>query len=217
MYRRSLVMSFRAVTSLIATGFILSHVGMSPAVAAQLSTTQVSQFVADPSALLKANPNGGGRLVSQIRDLILSDACLPAPAAPRLPACQQALSAITTLLGSANDAQKSAIGIGLGEAAQAVVTTNPTLANDIQTALAQVGDKIALESYQTTVGNQAIAAAGGGGGGGGNNAAYQTLTNTGGGGGGGLQNSQGQNSQGFSISGGSVSQNGNSQGVVSPQ
>ena len=217
MYRRSLIMSSRALASLIATGFFLGHFGLSPADSAQLSTTQVSQFVADPSALLKANPNGGGRLVSQIRDLMLSDACLPAPAAPRLPACQQALSAITTLLASANDAQKAAIGVGLGEAAQAVITTNPTLANDIQTALAQVGDKVALESYQTTVGNQAIAAAGGGGGGG-DNAAYQTLTNTGGGGGGGLQNSQGSGSQGFGISGGgSVSQNSNAQGVVSPQ
>ena len=213
MYRPSLISCSRSLASLAVVGYLVMHAGPSPAAAAQLTSDQVSQFVSDPSSMLKANPNGGGRLVSQIRDIMLSDACLPAPAAPRLPACQQALSAITTLLATANDAQKAAIGTGLGEAAQALVTTNPTLANDIQTALAQNGDKIALESYQTTVGNQAIAAAGGAAGGAGN-PAYQTLTNTGGGGGGGIQNSQGTPTSAFGIAGGSVS--GTAQ-VVSPQ
>ena len=153
--------SLSFLVSLVAVGYLVIHPGVSPAVAAQLATQQVGQFVADPSALLKANPNGGGRLVSQIRDLMLSDTCLPSPAAPRLASCQDVLTAILGLLANANDAQKSAIGTGLGEAAQAMVSTNPTLASDIQTALAKNGDKFALE-------------------------AYQTLTNTGGGGGGGL-------------------------------
>ena len=216
MYRPSLISCSRSVASLAVVGYLVMYPGYSPAVAAQLTSQQVNQFVADPSAMLKANPEGGGRLVARIRDLMLSDSCLPAPAAPRLPECQQALSAITTLLANANDAQKAAIGTGLGEAAQSLVATNPTLANDIQTALAQVGDKLALEAYQTTVGNQAIAAAGGGGGGA-NAAAYQTLTNTGGGGGGGLQNSQGVGSASFGISGGSVSGGSSVAQAVSPQ
>jgi hypothetical protein len=182
MYRQSLF--FRSLVSLVAVGYLVIHPGVSPAVAAQLTSEQVSQFIADPSALLTANPNGGGRLVSQIRDLMLSDSCLPSPSSPRLPSCELGLTAIIALLANANDAQKSAIGAGLGDAAQAMVTTNPSLANEIQTKLAAAGDKLAVEAYQTTVGNQAIGAAGGGGGAG--NAAYQTLTNTGGGGGGGL-------------------------------
>jgi hypothetical protein len=200
MYNRPL--SF--LVSLVAVGFLVIHPGVSPAVAAQLTTQQVGQFVADPSALLKANPNGGGRLVSQIRDLMLSDTCLPSPAAPRLASCQDVLTAIIGLLGTANDAQKSAIGTGLGEAAQALLPTNPTLSNDLQTALAKNGDKFALEAYQTTVGSQAIGAAGGGAGGAGN-AAYQTLTNTGGGGGGGFFQPGGTGTASAGISGGTVS------------
>jgi hypothetical protein len=213
MYRRSLSLFFRSLVSLIAVGYLVIHPGVSPAVAAQLTSTQVGQFVADPSALLKANPNGGGRLVSQIRDLMLSDTCLPSPAAPRLASCQDVLTAIIGLLANANNAQKSAIGTGLGEAAQAMETTNPTLANDIQTALAKNGDKLALEAYQTTVGNQAIGAAGGGGGAG--NAAYQTLTNTGGGGGGGLFPTNGVGTASFGLSGGTVNNTPAAQ-VVSP-
>jgi hypothetical protein len=169
MYRRSLGLFFRCLVSLVAVGYLVIHPGVSPAVAAQLTSQQVSQFLADPSALLKANPTAGGKLISQIRDLMLSD--------------PQVLTPIIALLANANDAQKSAIGTGLGDAAQTLVTTNPLLANQIQTALAANGDKLALAAYQTTVGNEAIGAAGGGGAGA---AAYQTLTTTGGGGGGGL-------------------------------
>jgi hypothetical protein len=218
MYRRSLILLFRSLVSLVAMGYLVILPGVSPADAAQLTTQQVSQFVTDPGGLLKANPNGGGRLISQIRDLMLSDACLPSPAAPRLASCQEVLTAIIGLLASANDAQKSAIGTGLADAAQAMETTNPTLANDIQTALAKSGDKFALEAYQTTVGNQAIGAAGGGAGGAGA-AAYQTLTNTGGGGGGGLAQPSGTGTAAAGLSGGTVS-NGSGNTVaqaVSPQ
>jgi hypothetical protein len=200
MYRRSLTLLFRSLASLVAVGYLVIHPGVSPAYAAQLTTQQVGQFVADPGGLLKANPNGGGRLISQIRDLMLSDTCLPAPATPRLASCQDVLTAIIGLLANATDAQKSAIGTGLGEAAQSMETTNPTLANDIQTALAKNGDKFALEAYQTTVGNQAIGAAGGGAGA----AAYQTLTNTGGGGGGGLSTPPATGTGGIGLTGGSV-------------
>jgi len=203
MYRRSLALIFQTFVSLLAVGYFVVHTGISQANAAQLTTQQVTQFLADPTLILKANPNGGGKLVSQIRDLMLSDSCLPSPVSPRLAACDQTLSAIIALLANANDAQKSAIGTGLGDAAQAMVGTNPTLANEIQTALASNGDKIAVAAYQTTVGNQAIAATGGGGGGGA--AAYQTLTNTGGGGGGGITAETGTASAGFGLSGGTVS------------
>ena len=204
MYRRSLTLFSQSLVSLVAVGYLVIHPGVSPADAAQLTTQQVSQFVADPASLLKANPDGGGRMISEIRDLMLSDTCLPSPAAPRLASCQDALTAIIGLLANANDAQKLAIGTGLGDAAQAIETTNPTLANDIQTALAKSGDKFALEAYQTTVGAQAIGAAGGGGGAGA--AAYQTLTNTGGGGGGGLATGPtATGSSGVGLSGGTVS------------
>jgi hypothetical protein len=197
MYRRSLGLFFRCLVSLVAVGYLVIHPGVSPAVAAQLTSQQVSQFLADPSALLKANPNGGGRLVSQIRDLMLSD--------------PQVLAPIIALLANATDAQKSAIGTGLGDAAQ--MTSNPLLANQIQTALAANGDKLAVAAYQTTVGNEPIGAGGGGGGGAGA-AAYQTLTNTGGGGGGGLSTGpSGTSSSSFGLTGSGNVSNGTGTGT----
>jgi hypothetical protein len=204
MLRRTLIISSRCLVGLFAVGYLLIHVGISPAKAA-LTTQQVNQFLADPTALLTQNPNGGGKLVTQVRDLMLSEPCTPSPTAPRSAACQQALASIIGLLANSTDAQKTAIGTGLADAAQLMVPTNPTLAADIQTALATNGDKLALEAYQTTVGNQAIGSAGGGGGGTAN-AAYETLTNTGGGGGGGLTTSAGTGTTSFGLtSGGSVS------------
>ena len=73
---------FRAVTSLLlqtaATSVVavslLIHSGSVPTQAAQLSPQEISQFLANPSGLLTSNPDGGGRLVSTVRDLVLSDA-----------------------------------------------------------------------------------------------------------------------------------------------
>lgn len=202
MYRRSRFL-LSSVVSLVAAGYLATLAGVSPAAAAQISSQQITQFLANPSELLKGNPNGGGRLVQQIRDLMMSEPCMTSAGSA---ACQQTLAAIIGLLKGATDAQKTAIGTGLADAAQLVVGTNPTLATDIQTALAASGDKLATEAYQTTVGNTAIGAAGGGGGGS-NAAAYETLTNTGGGGGGGLSTGPtGTGTAGFGLtSGGSVS------------
>jgi hypothetical protein len=209
MYRRSLILFFRSLVGLIAAGYLLVQPSVSPATAAQLTTEQVNQFLADPSVVLKANLNGGGRLVSAIRDLMLSDPCLPSPVARSVASCQQALQSIIGLLANATDEQKRAIGTGLGEAAQAMVITNPTLANDIQTALTKSDTKLAIEAYQTTVGNQAITATGGGPGGAGD-AAYQTLTNTGGSGGGNPPGTTGTSTTSFGLTGGgNVSGGGN--------
>ena len=120
--------------------------------AAKLSPQQVSQFLANPSAILTANPNGGGKLVAIIRDLMISDPAV--------------LKTIISLLTNANAAQQTAIGSGLGQAAQAMVTTNPDLANEIQLALAASGDQLAIASYSATTGNVQIGSTSGGGGGG---------------------------------------------------
>jgi DNA-binding ferritin-like protein (Dps family) len=195
---RSLMLVFRFLVGLIAAGFLLIPPDVSPAHAQQPPTQQtspVNQFLSDPSALLKANPNGGGRLVSAIRDLLLSSSCASA--------CQQqVLNSIIGLLANANVAQKTAIGTALADVAQALVTTNPTFANAIQTAVAQSGVQEAIAAYQTTVGNLPIGAAGGGGGPGA--AAYQTLTTTGGGGGGGgaTGGGGGGGAAGFGLTGG---------------
>jgi hypothetical protein len=178
MYRRSSKFLVRSLMTLFASGFLLIHPGVSPAGAAQLTAQQVSQFLANPSALLTANPNGGGRLVREIRDLILSD-----PAT---------LPAIIALLTNASAAQQTAIGSGLGQAAQALASTNPDLANQIQTALAASGVPLAIASYSAVTGNVQIGSTGGAGGGaGGGSGPTSGGPPTGGGGGGGTTGSTG--------------------------
>jgi hypothetical protein len=153
MYRRSLTRFSRPLLSLALAGFLVFHSGASMAQNAPLTPQQVSQFVANPASALAANPNGGGRLVSYVRDLLLSD--------------RTTLQAIIALLATANADQQSAIGSGLGQAAQALASTDPDLANQIQRLLAASGSNLAIASYQATTGNVQTGAAGGGGAGGG--------------------------------------------------
>jgi hypothetical protein len=153
MYRGLLTFLCRSLVSLVAAAYLLIHPAGSTVMAAPLSPLQVSVFLANPSALLTANPNGGGQLVSTIRALMFSN-----PAT---------LPAILALLANANAAQKTAIGTGLGQAAMALVNSNPDLANQIQTALTASGVPLAIASYSVTTGNVQIGSTGGGGGSGG--------------------------------------------------
>jgi hypothetical protein len=207
-YWRSLLvgLGFAACLLVLTTG--------SPAWAA--TEQQLSIFLADPGAILGANPNGGGKLVSTIRDLLMSDqgamarACRAANK-PTEPNC--ILSAIVALLRGASVEQQSAIGSGMGQAAQALTATLPIFANQVQTALAASGSDVAIASFATMTGNVQIGANGGGGGGGGGPVSGGA---PGGGGGGGGNLGQASISTGSTSSGltgnGNVNGGGNSQG-----
>jgi hypothetical protein len=186
MYRRLLTSFSRPLQSLAVAGFLVFHPGASMAQTAPLTTQQVSQFMADPSAALAANPNGGGRLVSFIRDLLLSD--------------KTTLQTIIALLGTANADQQSAIGSGLGQAAQALASTDPNFASEIQRLLAESGSNLAIASYQATTGNVQTGAAGGGGAGGGGPTGGGAPTG-GGGGSGGAGGGGGTSSSGGGLTG----------------
>jgi hypothetical protein len=174
---RSLRFVLRSLMSLIAAGYLLAQLGGSPAVAA-LTQQQVNQFLNNPSAILTANPQGGGKLIGAIRDLMLAD--------------PTALKTVIGLLANANAAQQQAIGMGLGQAAKVLAPTNPAAAAEIQTAVAASGLKLAVEAYQTEVGDLPIGAGGGGGEvGGAENAGLALSATTGGGGGGGGANAPG--------------------------
>jgi hypothetical protein len=170
MYRRIVAYFLHTLMSLVAAGCLVIHSGGTSAVAAQLSPQQVSQFLTNPSASIAANPDGGGRLVALVRDLILSD---PSPPAV-LNALIAQLKSLNSNLPSATDPEKiaisnqiSAIGSGMGQAAMALASTNPALANQIQALLAASGVQLAIASYQAATGNELIAAGGGAGTGGG--------------------------------------------------
>jgi hypothetical protein len=112
----------------------------------QSTPAAVRSILAAPEALLDTNPNGGPRLVSQIRDLAIAD--------------RSSLQVILNLLAKANKEQKSAIGAGLGQAARVLVRTDPAYANEIQRAIAETKDQDVVLAYTSAAGDQAIAAVG---------------------------------------------------------
>ena len=119
---------------------------------AQTNANQaINQFLANPAQVLQQYPNGGAQLISLIRDVAVSH--------------PEALQTITGLLPGASADQQSAIGSGLGQAAQIVVRTNQAYANQIQQAIAGSTSEDAKVAFAGVTGNTSIGAAGGGGGG----------------------------------------------------
>ncbi|MGA7799244.1 MAG: twin-arginine translocation signal domain-containing protein [Gammaproteobacteria bacterium] len=136
----------RLSTAVIAAALVFPSLAM-----AQQSA--VDKFLADPAKALQNFPKGGAQLISLIRDVAVAH--------------PEALNSIVALLKTANTDQQSAIGSGLGQAAQIVTKTNPTYANQIQQAVASAGSDAATTSFASVTGNVNIAATGGGDGGGG--------------------------------------------------
>lgn len=86
----------------------------------------IALFLANPPGLLTQYSDGGGGLISRIRDLAASD--------------PSTLNAIIDLLAKANPSQTNAIGTGLGQAALVVVKTDQAYAATIQAALVAATD-----------------------------------------------------------------------------
>jgi hypothetical protein len=159
-YSRSVLraLAAAALVAPLVAGSILGSV--SPAAAAVYSPQQalpgptIQQFLANPSGLLSQFPNGGPDLAKMVRDLAASD--------------PQTLSALIGLLRGATPEQASAIGTGLGQAAELAVNTDPDYATEIQTAVVTASNDSAMVAFSAVVGGDVkLAAATGGGGGGG--------------------------------------------------
>jgi hypothetical protein len=111
--------------------------------------------------LFLSNPSGGGDLMRAIRDMVISDhTALDAIIDSLSPTCNAPKAC-------ANPSQQTAIGNGLGLAAQALLGTDQPFATQIQQALAGAGSNLASVAFAAITGNVAIGAGGGGGGGGG--------------------------------------------------
>lgn len=134
---------------------------LSPAIAAVYSSSQalppelIRQFLADPAALLDKYPNGGAKLVTQVRDLAASD---PATLKPLL-----------GLLELANAEQANAIGAALGQVAMMALKIDQSYATEIQEDIVAAQNNAALVAFSATIGGsiQLSATTGGGGGAGG--------------------------------------------------
>lgn len=113
----------------------------------------IAKFKADPQGLLTTYASAGLPLSTEVRSLVLTDPSL--------------VATLIDVAKSANDAQKSAIGAGLAEAARILAATNPQLAAQIQLAVAQSGLGSLITAFIAGSNATETAAIGGGGGGGG--------------------------------------------------
>jgi hypothetical protein len=136
----------------VAAGFAASST--SSASAACYSATQalpaaeITAFTADAAQLLQQNPDGGPAMISRVRDLAASD-----PAT---------LPILIGLLANANANQRTAIGTGLGQAAQICVRTDQAYAAEIQRLVAASGIAEAITALAAVIGDRPIGALGGG-------------------------------------------------------
>ncbi|PPQ16843.1 hypothetical protein CV770_24235 [Bradyrhizobium sp. AC87j1] len=138
----------------------------------QLPATVISEFKATPNSLLQQYPTGGPQLISRVRDLGASD-----------PTTLPGLIALLKDPATTKD-QMRAIVAGLAQVARMAAQTDQAFANEIQTAIAGIGDADVIAAYQAATGDVAIAAAGAGGGGTGAGGPTGNGFPTGGGGGG---------------------------------
>lgn len=120
------------------------HAGCYPP-ESRLSQDQIQSFLNNPAGLLVSNPSGGGGLELSILKLVASE--------------NAALPAVIKLLSSANTQQRSAIGAGLAAAAQLCLGTDQAFAGQIQTAMVEAGDRVALTAFVSSGGQQPATAA----------------------------------------------------------
>lgn len=118
----------------------------------QVSAQTVADFLANPAALLAKSENaqGGGVLIATIRDIVASN--------------PSTLPAVVALLKAANSGQQTAIGTGLGQAANLCNVPDPTFATDIGAQLAQSNSTLAQTNFALVTGKETGGIGGGGGG-----------------------------------------------------
>jgi hypothetical protein len=158
MLHRTLRSSFLAVAGIVAAAVMAALAG--PAQAACYSTVQalpqadIDAFLGNAADILKQNPDGGPAMIARIRDLAASN-----PAT---------LPVIIGLLANAgiNANQKTAIGTGLGQAAQVCVRGDQAYAAEIQRLVGLSGSPEAITALAAVIGDRPIGGLGGGGGGG---------------------------------------------------
>lgn len=124
------------------------------------AATQQGPSPTERVAKLKTNPTGIfldndgntlaiGALISAVRDLAIAE--------------KTALRPIVEALKLGTKEERSAIGTGLGQAAQSVIKSDPPYAAEIQQALAEAGNQDAILAFAAVTGNVPIGASAGGG------------------------------------------------------
>ncbi len=166
----------RGAAGAIAAALIFAALAVPTAKAAT-----VAEFLANPAAVMAQYPNGGAELTALIRDVAIAN--------------PQALATVTALLSAGSGDQQAAVGAGLGQAYNSVLSSDPVYAQQIAAAVGASSSTSAKTSYSGATGNVATASTGPGAGAGGGA----------GGGGGGSGGTAGGSSGSGSPSGGSNS------------
>jgi len=116
---------------------------LAPSAAAQvaspphaLAKTTIDRYDRDPQALLSDFSAGGLALASRVRAFVTSD--------------PNAAATLLALARTANDAQKTAIGAGLAEAAKALALTDPQAAEEIRLQVAHSGIDVLVTAFIAT-------------------------------------------------------------------
>lgn len=126
--------------------------------------------VVSPGDLLGRFPAAGGGMVSEVRNMVATN--------------PGSVDGIGAILAGATQAQKEAIGAGLGQAAGLCTRQEPASARRIQEAVLAMNNKDVVLAFQVVTGDRQTAAtgggaggAGGGGGGGGTGVPSSTTAN----------------------------------------
>jgi hypothetical protein len=146
----------RAVLSALTASFLLAQVGLAYAVGSGASgpsrADEIAKFQTDPKTIFlndQGKPASNPELISNVRELVIAD--------------KADLKPVIEQLKLASAEEQSAIGTGLGQAAQAVLRTDPAYAAEIQEALAAAGVQNAILAFAAVTGNVPIGATAGGG------------------------------------------------------
>ena len=145
MYFCFLRLTLRSFLGALIGSFMFVSAGVAQQSPAQLESSQ-QRFLANPGQFLAQNfINGGNDLALMIRNIAVNPGNL---------------QIVITALASANPSQQIAIGSGLGQAALASVRTNPSYANQIQTAVATSGSSQTAAGYSSASGGVQIGSTG---------------------------------------------------------
>jgi hypothetical protein len=153
--------SVRRAATVIAAALIIVAANLHSLPAQQPQRLTVSEFLANPGRLLQLYPNGGPGMITEIRDLAVSD--------------KATLQPILSLLANADKYQKIAIGRGLADAAKILVRSGQqAYATEIQEAILKTKDQDVVLAFTIASGNRELGTVGGGAGVGGGASGGQT-------------------------------------------
>lgn len=110
------------------------------------SAADMDSFIAQPTSLMTASPEGGGLMVKQVRELLLANTDLT--------------QSVLALAANANAEQRSSIGAALGQVTQACSKTSPDVAQQIQAAVLTVSNPEIMTAFRQATGDVSTAAVG---------------------------------------------------------